>query len=607
MILRMSVGIRGGWLAAVLSVRAVPSIRAILFIGAVLCVGFVPGFVAKRAAGRRDPKKDGEVNSPLHGPKKDGSEDLAKNGIRQQNGSKDPPLRDYAEAAEGLQGRIARAPGTAEARAKWADFGLERFRVLNLELRSSQSGMAVVLRLEAEGLYSGPETREELLRQSATADPEQRGIWGELGVEQVRRGMREEAAATLKTAQERQAKDLWTLRLEAMMAAAQGDWREAEARLLEVGGRSPSVFRRALKAWPRDLIPKGTVLGEIWECARRGSAACVDKIRFPGSEIPEDEERLFDEERWERLAALPEPPSEEGTVEGAPMQGADGLGRPSLQKQSTDAGKMPAVRNSRMERAPAGQAGAWFRRGVALAELKDCGRAVPALERGLEAGAETAAYWLELCYASAAERAVTQLGILGGKLGAVGSPAVFHRARGDFLVRVKSDALAATREYIKARELQPRDPLLAERLAQAYMSLGDMERAQQASKEALALAPRRLVAVRLLATIAMNERDYPAALVRLNELLGKKPNDAWTRVQLGIAYAQTGQPQQAVANLQPALAAGYPDERGALHAMLASVLRKLGREQEAQSAAAESTRLSNLFQQHGQKSADDHQ
>ena len=174
-------------------------------------------------------------------------------------------------------------------------------------------------------------------------------------------------------------------------------------------------------------------------------------------------------------------------------------------------------------------------------------------------------------------------------------------------MRVKGDLQGATEEYAKAKKLQPRDPSLAERLAQAYMSLGDMERAQQASKEALALAPRRLVAVRLLATIAMNERDYPAALVRLNELLGKNPNDAWTRVQLGIAYSRTGQPQQAVANLQPALATGYPDERGALHAMLATALRKLGREQEAQSAAAESTRLSNLFQQHGQKSADDHQ
>src|SRR5205823_13408842 len=71
MILRMSVGIRGGWLAAVLSVRAVPSIRTILFIGAVLCVGFVPGFRAKAAVGRCDAKKDGEVNSPLHGDSKE--------------------------------------------------------------------------------------------------------------------------------------------------------------------------------------------------------------------------------------------------------------------------------------------------------------------------------------------------------------------------------------------------------------------------------------------------------------------------------------------------------------------------------------------------------
>ncbi len=97
----------------------------------------------------------------------------------------------------------------------------------------------------------------------------------------------------------------------------------------------------------------------------------------------------------------------------------------------------------------------------------------------------------------------------------------------------------------------------------------------------------------------MNERDYPDALTNLDELLKKNPNDAWARVQMGIAYAQTGRPQQALSYLQPALAAGYPDERGALHAMLASVLRKLGREQEAQSAAAEANRLSDLFQQHG--------
>ncbi|HKW34491.1 MAG TPA: tetratricopeptide repeat protein [Candidatus Acidoferrum sp.] len=451
--------------------------------------------------------------------------------------------------AEALQNALARTPGSAEAWVHWADFDLERFRVLQLKLRSAQSGMAVVLRLQAQGLHSGPETREELLRQSATADSEQHGIWGELGVEQVRRGMLGEAAAALKTAQERQPKYVWTLRLEAMMAAARRDWKEAESRLLVLGGRSPAMLREELQAWPRNLVPPNNVAAEIWKCLRENSAACVEKLKFPGGEIHDSEEQLFADERWERLSALPEPPSE-----------------------------VPA---------------AWFRRGVALAEMKDCPRAIPALERGLAVGAKAAAYWLELCYASEAERAVARLGELGNQ-------ATFHRVRGDFLVRVKGDMQAGTEEYVKARKLQPRDPLLAERLAQACENIGDMQRAKSATREALALDPRRVVSLRLLASIAMNERDYASALESLNKLLALQPDIVWTRMQLGIAYAQTGRPQEALTYLQPALAAGYPDERGALHAMLAGVLRKLGREQEAQSAAAESTRLSNLFQQHGQ-------
>jgi len=456
---------------------------------------------------------------------------------------------DYAGAAEALQKAIAAAPASVAALTKWADFGLERFRILELALRSSQGGMAVVLRLEARGLYGGPETQEELLRRAATADPEQRGIWGELGVEQVLRGMKEEAAATQKTAQERQPNDLWTLRLEALMAAARGDWKQVESKLVELGSRSPTTLSSTLQSWPRNLLPPENGAGEIWNCALRNSAACVDKIEFAAIEVQDYEGQLFAEERWERLAALPEPPAE--------------------------------------------ITAAWFRRGVALAEMNDCSRAIPALERGLEPGAETAAYWLELCYASEAERAVAQIG-------AVGNQAVFHRLRGDFLVRVKGDPQAATEEYVKARGLQPRDAMLAERIAQAYMSIGDMQRAERAAREALALDPRRLVSVKLLASIAMNERDYPAALENLGELLKKNPNDAWARIQSGIAYAQTGRPQEALANLQPALAAGYPDERGGLHAMLASVLRKLHRNQEAQAAAAESARLSDLFQLHGQ-------
>jgi predicted RNA polymerase sigma factor len=84
------------------------------------------------------------------------------------------------------------------------------------------------------------------------------------------------------------------------------------------------------------------------------------------------------------------------------------------------------------------------------------------------------------------------------------------------------------------------------------------------------------------------------------------PDDPWTRVQQGVAYAQTGHPEDAVRYLEPALQAGYPDERGALHALLAGQLRKLGREQQARSAADEAIRLANAFQEHAPTS-DDHQ
>lgn len=482
-------------------------------------------------------------------PRKDfaGPEALRQNPPRQK--------ADYGAAAEAFENGLRREPGSVAAWMEWADFALERFRVLDLELRSAQSGMAVVLRLEAEGLHSGPETGEELLRQSATADPEQQGIWGELGVEQVRRGKQQEAAASLETAIERQPQDSWTLRLEALTAAAAGNWGKAEAALLQLGVRSRALLRSALETWPRDLLPKGEVKDDIWACASKASEACLERIKFTAREVQDSEDQLFADERWEQLAGLGEPPSD-----------------------------VPA---------------AWFRRGVALAELDDRARAIPALERGLPAGAERAAYWLELCYAAEADRATA-------RIRALGNLAVFHRVRGDFLVRVKGDRQSATEEYAKARKLQPRNAVVAERLAQAYHSLGEIHRAKQAARETLALDPRRPVALRLLASMAMDERDYPAALEFLDKMLAVNSNDAWARVETGVAYAQTGQPQQALAYLAPLLEAGYPDERGALHGMLAGVLHKLGREQEAQTAAAEANRLSDLFEQHGQKGVDDH-
>jgi hypothetical protein len=67
-------------------------------------------------------------------------------------------------------------------------------------------------------------------------------------------------------------------------------------------------------------------------------------------------------------------------------------------------------------------------------------------------------------------------------------------------------------------------------------------------------------------------------------------------VELGRALAQTGKSAEALQYIAPALAAGYPDEKGALHALEARVLRDLGREDEAAKASAEARRLSDAFQ-----------
>jgi predicted Zn-dependent protease len=93
---------------------------------------------------------------------------------------------------------------------------------------------------------------------------------------------------------------------------------------------------------------------------------------------------------------------------------------------------------------------------------------------------------------------------------------------------------------------------------------------------------------------AMSERDYAEALVRLKQQMAISPKDDWAHVQLGVAYGQLGHPEEAQRYLGPELSAGYPDPKGALHAMLATALRKMGRDVEAKKAASEAARLASL-------------
>jgi tetratricopeptide (TPR) repeat protein len=226
-----------------------------------------------------------------------------------------------------------------------------------------------------------------------------------------------------------------------------------------------------------------------------------------------------------------------------------------------------------------------------------CGQPIPGLERHFAASEKPlqaehldTAFKLSVCYALQAGAAAERLQENGKDEAAV------HRLRGDLLLRIKTDAAAAEGEYRKALALQPRDPALLARLAEAQASAGDPDGAKQSAQAALAIDPHRREALRTLAFVAMGNRDYDQALPVLRRIAAESPGDRSAQVEFGRALAQTGNNAEALKYLTAALAAGYPDEKGALHALEARVLRDLGRDEEAAKASAEARRLSDAFQ-----------
>jgi predicted Zn-dependent protease len=200
------------------------------------------------------------------------------------------------------------------------------------------------------------------------------------------------------------------------------------------------------------------------------------------------------------------------------------------------------------------------------------------------------AYKLSVCYAEEAGKAAERLQTAAEDVAAV------HRLRGDVLMQLKGDAAGAEAEYRQALAARSGDPALLERLAEAQLTVGDTERAQASAQAALAIDPHRREALRTLAFLAMNNRDYDQALPWLRQMAQEAPGDRGVQVELAKALAQTGADKEAADLLGATLATGYPDEKGALHALLGRSLRKLGRQAEAVKAEAEARRLSDRFQ-----------
>ena len=227
---------------------------------------------------------------------------------------------------------------------------------------------------------------------------------------------------------------------------------------------------------------------------------------------------------------------------------------------------------------------------------RPCEGSIPALERrlGLKAtppGSQASvAGKLSICYAVEAGKAAEKL-----KSGSQ-DPAAVARLHGDILLGLKGDAAGAQLEFEKAIALRPSDPALLDRLAGAQLAAGNMDGARQSAQASLRLNPHERGALRTLAAVAMAERNYEQALVPLKQLATEAPGDLNVHVDLATALVQTGLAAEALRHLTPALDAGYPDDKGALHALEARALRQLGRNEAADKASAEARRRSDAFQ-----------
>lgn len=160
-----------------------------------------------------------------------------------------------------------------------------------------------------------------------------------------------------------------------------------------------------------------------------------------------------------------------------------------------------------------------------------------------------------------------------------------HLFQGD-VERQHRNFPAALEHYRKAAALQAQSsgPLLG--IGTVHWELGEFDAAEQSLGEALRLNPNALQATFELANIAVRRHQDAAAVPLLEKFLEAQPDALAARADLGRAYLHLGQYEKAVEQLEKASAA---DQQGEIHYQLATALRKLGRDSEADAAMRVST------------------
>lgn len=455
----------------------------------------------------------------------------------------------FAEAAVAYMKAVEVAPRSSESAIAFVDFALARFGQISALLRSSTRGLAAEYRLRALGLAQNDSSRVALLQRSADLDPNAPGIWSDLAQAAFDAADTSAATEDCRRALELNANDLAAWIVDAHLAAQAGDWKRVNQRLNGIAQRSPQMLANDVANWPKQLqLPDTGMSGsapKFVACVRDGNAAC--QFGRPGTARMRPA-TLYQEQRWEQITEVPPP--------------------------------------------GAGQNQSWLRRGIAFTKLNDCEHAIPALERGVAGAADVYGFFqLSRCYSQQAGRAAEQVQESAANQNSL------HIMRGDIFLRLQAKPELAMAEYQQALKGEANDPAVLERLAEAQFGAGKSDAARVTAENALKIDPQRIGAKRTLAKVAIQDRDYATALPYLKELAARAPSDVAGRVELGKACAQTGALQEALRNLGPALGHGYPDEKGALHYLLGTVLKRMGRAVEAERAFAEATKLSGAFQQ----------
>jgi predicted Zn-dependent protease len=461
---------------------------------------------------------------------------------------------DFADADLAFATAVTVASTSPDAALALVDYSLERFATFSAHLRNSKNGLATAYHLQAVSLANGDPARRDWLLKSVELVPSSPSVWSELVIEDLAANDPAAAEQSLRHAIQAGPEDLDVWFAEAVLAAHRGEWVLAAQRLNEVAERSPAALAMQLTRWPQRLQPEDAAISgpavQFLQCAKQAScnSHTLPRTLPAGERTPKStRHQLFREQRWEQVAALSEP--------------------------------------------ALGQTQEWLERGIALAKLQECDKAIPALERGLGKGDSSveAMYFLSGCYA-------WQAGNVAELFQQDSNDAVVRMMRGDILLRLAANPAGAIAEYQVAFASRQSDPRLLERLAEAQMAAGQINAAKESAEAALRLDEHRFRAKRTLAKVALEQRDYAAALPYLRQLLKHDPQDLSTQVDLGTACAKTGAIEEAFHNLSAPLEQGFPDEKGSLHYLLGTVLHRMGRDSEAQAAFATARQLSENFQ-----------